>query len=235
MSSEPCFGHVHRAAARGPEAERPAWGGGEPAPLQIKLRSRGGASARGIGCPSRDAVWAGPTGLRQRPRSGDPREPRAVAARCGAVRCGGPVGVWEPWLGVAEVWPAGSVGGTGRGGRGAGGCRALRGAGEVCGGARSATSPARPPARRAGTRAGKTLPPAEPSRDWGAAGAGGGRPAGRRPSAVCFFSLPAAAAGDEEEDGGAEAERPRPPGVTVAPSGFPAPPPPPRARALRAP
>lgn len=207
---------------------RPAWGGGEPAPLQIKLRSRGGASARGIGCPSRDAVWAGPTGLRQWPRSGI-REPTAVAARCGA---GSPVGVWEPWLGVAEppgsaarvardaeVWPAGSVGDrTGDAERADAELSAEPGR---CAGALAPQL--RPPAER-GLGPGKLCPRGTEQR-LGGGGSGRGRPVGRRPSAVCFFSLPAAAAGDEE-DGGAKAERPRLPGVTVAPSGFPAPLPP---------
>lgn len=152
----------------------------------------------------------GPESPGQSPRGAVRGVPSASGSRGSGSRSHqDPLRAWPgaPRSGLRGAW------GTGRGGRGAGGCRALRGAGEVCGGARSATSPA----RRAGTRAGKTLSP------WNRAEIGG-RPAGRRPSAVCFFSLPAAAAGDEEEDGGAEAERPRPPGVTVAPSGFPAPP-----------
>lgn len=83
-----------RAAAdrREPEQQRAAaeTGGrvGEPAPLQIKLCSRGGAPARGIGCGSRDALGAGPTGLRQWPRVRGPESPEALAARA----CRGPAG-----------------------------------------------------------------------------------------------------------------------------------------------
>lgn len=93
--------------------------------------------------------------------------------------------------------------------------------------------PACPPAAR-GLGPGKLCPRGTEQR-LGGGGSGRGRPAGRRPSAVCFFSLPAAAAGDEEEDGGAEAELPRPPGVTVRPVGISRSPFPPRARAMRAP
>lgn len=240
VSSEPCFGHVHRAAAhcRGHVwLRRPARGGGESAPLQKKLRRRGGASARGIGCLGRDAVWAGPTGLRQWPRVRDRRAQgtrRAVPGSRGRLGSRGP---GHRGLACGLAGAAGAAGSSGdrTRGRDAERADAEHSAEEPgrCAGALAPQLHSRPPPAARGTRAGKTLFPAEPSRaEIGGGGRGRGRPAGRRPSAVCFFSLPAAAAGDE--DGGAKAERPRPPGVTVAPSGFPVPLPP-RARAMRAP
>lgn len=168
------------------------------------------------------------------PGSESPGQSPRRAVRCGAVRGvpsasgsrgSGSRSHQDPpraWPGDAEVWPAGSAGGTGRGLRSGRMPSSRRSRGGVRGGGAGGGSRSlRNFARRAGDSGRGKLCPRGTEQSLG----GGGERAGRRPSAVCFFSLPAAAAGDEEEeeDGGAQAERPRPPGVTVAPSGFPAP------------
>lgn len=168
--------------------------------------------------------------MRQWPRSGT-GEPRGTAAQRR-----GSAGVWGATArgrGRCQDPPRARAGrGTSRSGSWAPpGLRESTGSGRGAGGRTRSSQPSwggvrgrsagdfTPAARRAGgLGAGQTFSPPSSGRDWG-------RRAGWLPSAVGFLSLPAAAAGDE--DGGAGAERPGPPGVTVAPSGFPALPNPP--------